>query len=131
MPQVEALLTPHLPLGSAAPDATGEHVPGVALSVHDTQAPSQVALQQTFCAEHTRPEAHWLFAVQGPPFGSRPHEPFMHVALHTVAPHAYGKHEVAPGVVHLPAPSQIDFPVKVIVVEGQVGSLHFVPEAYF
>jgi hypothetical protein len=100
LPHVEASLTPHLPLGSPAPAATGEHVPAVPLNVHETHGPSQTALQQTFCAEHTRPEAHWLVAEQGPPFGCRPHEPLMqvalgaqsalalHVPLHAAAPHA-------------------------------------------
>jgi hypothetical protein len=142
-PHVEASLTPHWPLGSARPPPTGEHVPSVALSVHDTHGPAQVALQQTFCAEHTSPEAHWLLAVQGPPFGSRPHEPLMHVAfeaqsalavqvaLQAAAPQEYGKHDVAPGVTHLPAPSQVDWPVKVVVPAGQVGSVHLVFAAYF
>jgi hypothetical protein len=100
LPQVEASLTPHLPLVSAAPAATGEHVPAVPLSVHDTHGPSQTALQHTFCAEQTSPEAHWLVAEHGPPFGCRPHDPLMHVAfaaqsafalhvaLHAAAPHA-------------------------------------------
>jgi hypothetical protein len=56
--QVDASLTPHLPLGSTLFAAMGEHVPAVALSVQETQGPSQVALQHTFCAEQTRPEAH-------------------------------------------------------------------------
>jgi hypothetical protein len=104
LPQVEAAVTPHWPLGSAMLAATGEHVPRVALSVHDTQGPSQVALQHTPCFEQTRPDAHWVLAEQGPPLGSRPHEPLMHVAfaaqsalalhvaLQVAAPHAYGKH---------------------------------------
>jgi hypothetical protein len=143
LPQVDAAVTPHLPLVSALPAATGEHVPSVALSVHDTHGPSQVALQQTPCAEQTRPDAHCVLAEQGPPFGSRPHEPLMHVAfaaqsalalhvaLHAAAPHSYGKHEVDVGVVHFPAPSHVDWPVNVVVVAGHVGSLHFTPAAYF
>jgi hypothetical protein len=141
LPQVEAAVTPHWPLGSVAFAATGEHVPSVALSVHETQGPSQRALQQTPCFEHTRPDEHWLLAVHGPPFGSRPQEPLMQVALgaqsalavqvalQTAAPHAKGKHDVEVGVTHLPAPSQVDWLVKVVVAAGQVGSLHFVPAA--
>jgi hypothetical protein len=98
--QVEASLTPHLPLGSLAPAATGEHVPGVPVSVHETHGPSHTALQHTFCAEHTSPEAHWLVAEHAPPFGCSPHEPSMqvafgaqsalalHVPLQAAAPHA-------------------------------------------
>jgi hypothetical protein len=80
----------------------------------------QALSQHTPCAEQTRPEAHWLVTEQGPPLGSRPHDPLMqvalfahiiltvHVALHAPTPHAYGKHDVAPGVTHLPAPSHVD-----------------------
>jgi hypothetical protein len=143
LPHVVAAVTPHWPLGSARPAPTGEHVPSVALSVHETQGPAQVALQQTFCAEHTRPAAHWLVAVQAPPFGSRPHEPLMQVALaaqsalavqvalQAATPQEYGKHEVTFGVTHLPAPSQLDLPVKFIVPAGQVAFAQFVPAAYF
>jgi hypothetical protein len=143
VPQVEAAVTLHWPLGSVLPAAMGEHVPSVWLNVHETQGPEQALSQQTFCAEHTRPAAHWLLAVHGPPFGSRPHEPLMHVALaaqsafavqvalQAATPQEYGKHEVAPGVTHLPAPSQLDLPVKFVVPDGQVGSAHLVPEAYF
>jgi hypothetical protein len=81
LPHVEAAETPHWPVGSVAPRSSGEHVPSVLLSVHDTHGPEQVALQHTPCAEHTRPCAHWLLAEHGPPFGSRPHEPLMQVAL--------------------------------------------------
>src|SRR5882672_7977305 len=133
VPHVDWALTAHLPPGSGVPAAMAVHVPRVALSVHETHGPSQVALQQTFCAEQTSPEAHWLVAVHEPPFGSRPHEPLMQVALaaqsalalqvalQAAAPHAYGKHDAAAGVVHLPAPSQTDWPVKVVVPAGQVG----------
>ena len=69
LPQLAAALTPHLVLGSETPAATGAHVPGVAVSVHETHGPSQVALQHTFCAEHTSPEAHCEGAVHGPPLG--------------------------------------------------------------
>lgn len=54
-PQLDDAATPQVPLGSVALTATGEHVPIEAGSVHDTQGPLHAALQQTFCAEHTRP----------------------------------------------------------------------------
>ena len=139
LPQVDAAVTPHWPLGSAAFSATGEHDPRVMLSVHETQGPSHRALQQTPCFEQTRPDAHWLFAEQGPPFGSSPHEPLMQVALgaqsafavqvdlQAAAPQANGKHMIDVGVTHLPPPSQLDWLVEMIVPAGQVGSLHFVP----
>jgi hypothetical protein len=143
VPQVAFALTAHWPLGSALPPGTGEHVPSVALNVHETQGPPQVALQHTPCAEHTSPEAHWLLVVHGPPLGSSPHEPLMQVAfdaqsaldvqvaLQAATPHVYGKQDVAVGVTHLPAPSQLDLFVKLVVPAGQVGSRHFVPAAYF
>jgi hypothetical protein len=81
LPQVDAMATPHWPLGSGLPAPIGEQVPNVALSVHDTHGPSQTALQQTFCAEQTNPAAHWLVALQAPPFGCRPHEPLRQTAL--------------------------------------------------
>jgi hypothetical protein len=56
LPQLDDAETPQVPLGSVALTATGAHVPIDAGSVHDTQGPLHAALQQTFCAEHTRPD---------------------------------------------------------------------------
>jgi hypothetical protein len=81
LPHVEAEETPHWPVGSVAFKRIGVHCPRVALRVHDWHGPEQAVLQHTPCAEHTRPCAHWLLAEHGPPFGSRPHEPLMQVAL--------------------------------------------------
>jgi hypothetical protein len=143
LPHVEAAVTPHWPVVSSAPGRRGEQVPRVMLSVHETHGPEQVMLQHTPCAEHTRPVAHWLLDEHGPPLGSRPHEPLMQVALlaqsaldvqvdlQTAAPQANGKHEVALGVTHFPAPSQDDWPVNMMPVAGHVGSAHFVLAAYF
>ena len=125
--------------------ATGEHVPSVALRTHETHGPLHTALQQTFCAEQTRPEAHSAVEAHCPPGGLRPHEPFMHdafgahcafvvhVGLHAfvAAPHANGKQDFAPGVLHVPAPSHVDWAVNVTVPEGHVAPLQLVPEAYF
>ena len=58
LPQPAAPWLVHVLLGSLAPGATGEQVPIVAVSVHDTQAPLHIALQQTPCAEQTNPAAH-------------------------------------------------------------------------
>jgi hypothetical protein len=55
----------------------------------------------------------------------------LQVELHTAAPHAKGKQFVAPGVTHLPAPSQVDWAVDVVVPAGHVGSAHFVVALYF
>jgi len=86
-------------VGSLVPAEIDVHLPAVAGSLHDWHGPLHAALQQTFCAEHTRPEPHWFVAEQGPPGGSSPHEPLMqvafdaqsalavHVDLHTAAPH--------------------------------------------
>jgi hypothetical protein len=51
----------------------------------------------------------------------------LHVALHVEAPQRKGKHEVAAGVVHVPAPSQLDGPVNVDVPAEHVAFLHLVP----
>jgi hypothetical protein len=47
--------------------------------------------------------------------------------LQTLAPHWYGKHGVALGVRHLPAPSQVDVPVNVEVPPGQLDPRQLVP----
>lgn len=146
LPQVATAAVPHWPLESASLAGMGVQVPRVAVSVHETHGPSHAALQQTFCPgspAHVRPVWHWAVSVQGPPLGSRPHEPLMHVAvgaqmlaapqvaLQVAPPQVYGKHDVAAGVAQLPAPSQDDCAVNVVVPAGQVASLHFVPLVYF
>jgi hypothetical protein len=127
--------------GSLAPGATGEQVPIVAVSVHDTHGPLHMALQQTPWVEHTNPAAHSGLVAHWAPLGLRPHEPLMQTApraqsalavqllLQAATPHANGKQEVLPGVMHIPLPSHVDRAVKVAV--AQVGSLQLVPDAYF
>jgi hypothetical protein len=51
----------------------------------------------------------------------------VHVARQAPGPHKNGKHELAAGATHAPAPSQVEPAVKVVVVAGHVGSLHAVP----
>jgi hypothetical protein len=144
LPQVEAGDTPHVPLGSVAPAPTGEQVPSVADSRHETHGPSHAVLQQTLSrGEHTRPAPHSAVALHCAPLGLRPHDPLMHVALgaqsalavqverQTAAPQANGKQEVMAGTVHTPAPLHVPWPVKFTVPAGQADSLHFVPAAYF
>jgi hypothetical protein len=49
----------------------------------------------------------------------------------TLVPHWYGKQDMVAGVLQVPAPSHVDAPVDVVVPDGQTGSLHELPEAYF
>jgi len=77
------------------------------------------------------------------PFGLSPHDPPWHAAggaqsastlqveLHTAAPQRNGEQEVADGVMQVPAPSQVDWRVRVVVPAGQVAGAHGVPSAYF
>jgi hypothetical protein len=143
LPQLDDAATPQVPLGSVALTATGEHVPIEAGSVHDTQGPLHAALQQTFCAEHTRPVWHSAVAAHVPPGGLRPHEPLrqvafgaqsafdLHAELQTFVPQPKGKQDFEAGVEHVPAPSHVDPAVKVIVFVGHVEPLQAVPAAYF
>jgi hypothetical protein len=144
LPHVDGAARPHWPVESDLPAAMGVQVPAEPASAHETQGPSQTALQQTPSFAQTRPVLHWLLAVHEPPGPLRPHEPFMHVALgaHVMmspqltlqlpAPlQEYGKHDVDVGVEQWPAPSQVDCAVDVVVPTGQVASLHLVPDAYF
>jgi hypothetical protein len=81
LPHVLCAAIVHCPVGSALFAATDVHLPSVALILHDWQGPLQTVLQHTFSDEHTRPDAHWPFAEHGPPAGSSPHDPLMHVAF--------------------------------------------------
>jgi len=141
LPQVLAPVTPHLPLGSFWLAATGEQVPGDALNVHETQAPSQAALQQTFCAEQTSPALHSFGDAHGLPLGLSPHDPFtqrapaaqsasaLHADRQALVPQLNGKQDVGSGVAQRPAPSQVDRPVNIVVPDGHVGFLQLVPAA--
>jgi hypothetical protein len=135
--------TPHWPVVSTALAATGEQVPSVALSAHETHGPLHRALQQTFCAEQTRPSWHSALMAHGEPGGLRPHDPLRHVAfgaqsafdlhveLQMLVPQPNGKHVLAAGVSHVPAPSHVDCAVNEIVPLGHVEPLHGVPATYF
>jgi hypothetical protein len=138
LPHVAGAETPHWPEGSALPAAMGEHLPFVAGSLHETQGPLQAVSQQTFSAEQTV-ERHSVPTLHGDPAERRPHEPLMqtllpaqsalevHVFLHAATPQVNGEQDITAGVLHLPAPSQVDWPVKLVVVAGHVASLHLMP----
>ena len=53
------------------------------------------------------------------------------VDLQAAAPQRNGKQETAAGVTQLPAPSQVDWRVSVVVPAGQLAATHAVPSAYF
>jgi hypothetical protein len=140
LPQVAGADTMHCPVGSVLPAAMGEHLPFVAGSLHETHGPLQAVSQQTFSAEQT-PVVHSVPTLHGEPGERRPHEPLMQtllpeqsalavqVFLQAATPHVNGKQDVVVGVVHLPAPSHVDWPVKFVVPAGHVASLHFTPAA--
>ncbi len=87
------------------------------------------------------PLPHSLPTPQTAPSGLRPHEPSTHtpggaqsasavqVDLHAAVPQRNGKHEVAAGAEHVPAPSQIPMGVNVVVLVGQVAGRQGVPWA--
>ena len=116
-------------------------VPALPVSPHDMQMPVQAVLQQ-IPREHM-PLLHSTPSTQVPPFGLRPQEPLLpqtpggaqsasavQVDLQVVAPQRKGKQEVAVGTTHDPAPSQVDWPVWVVVPAGQVAAPQEVPCAY-
>jgi hypothetical protein len=101
------------------------------------QRPSQAAEQQTRWA-HT-PLTHSGPSSQAAPLGLRPHEPMSHTAggaqsselaqvdLQAPAPQMKGKHELAAGVTHAPAPSHVDSGVSVVALVGQLAVRQGVP----
>ncbi len=108
------------------------------MSAQDWQAPVQAVAQQTDCEQN--PDEHSAAVTQACPVGLRPQEPLMQTAgrgavrvwrcrssCRRSSPHWYGKQGAAFGVTHLPAPSQIDVPVKVEVPPGQVDPRQVVP----
>jgi hypothetical protein len=53
------------------------------------------------------------------------------LVLHAVAPHLNEPQDIAAGVVHVPAPSQVAAAVDRFVAAAHVGALQTVPDAYF
>jgi hypothetical protein len=125
--------------GSAVPLGTLVQVPSEVVSAQDWQVPVQGVAQQTDCEQLF--ERHSAPVTQGCPGGLRPHDPLMQTAgetqspstvqelLQMLVPHWYGKQGEAFGVRHLPAPSQVEVPVKVEVPDGQVEPPQVVPRA--
>ena len=105
------------------------------------QVPVQAVAQQTPWAQ--MPLAHSGPLAQAAPLDLRPHEPLLQVAngaqsalaaqvaLQALAPQANGKQDVAVGVTHVPAPSQVEPAVKVVPLAGQVAASQAVPCWYF
>jgi hypothetical protein len=105
-------------------------VPALPEIAHDMQVPVQAVLQQMPCAQIVL--LHSLPPPQVAPSGLRPHDPPLHTPggaqsasavqddLHMATPQRNGKQEVAAGVTQVPAPSQVDAAVKVVVFGGQV-----------
>jgi hypothetical protein len=142
LPHVAAVWSVHPPCGSLCPAPTLVQVPAVlGETLHDLQVPLQLVEQQTPWLQ--KPDLHSLAAPQVWPFPFRPQDPFEQVfggsqslllvqaALQAPEPHTYGKHELEAGFTQVPAPSQVELPVKVTEPLGQVAEAHLVPLAYF
>jgi hypothetical protein len=137
VPQLALPMSWQVPCGSVVPFGTFVQVPSEFCSPQDWQAPWQAVAQQYPCAQKF--EWHSAAVAQACPFPLRPHEPLMQTAgeaqspstvhefLHTLAPHWYGKQGLALGVTHLPAPSQAEAAVKVVVPDGQLEPWQVVP----
>lgn len=90
---------------------------------------------------------HWLLVVHEPPLGSRPHEPFTHIAgevhwggvvvavvqllvqFNVVVSHLPGAQLVFAGVTHVPVPLQAEGGRRVDAV-GQAAGKHWVPDGW-
>jgi hypothetical protein len=139
VPQLGAPWSAQRDSRSVSPAATLLHTPRELPSAQDLQVPVQADSQQTPCSQKF--ERHSSFLRQTAPFDLRPHDPFtqtagdwhwlsaVHDGRHASVPQMNGKHGLAPGVTHVPAPSQVDSAVPCIVAEGQVAGLQGVPEA--
>ena len=55
----------------------------------------------------------------------------VHELLQTLVPHSYGEQERASGVMQLPAPSQVEAGVNIVVPLGQLEPKQVVPCTYF
>src|SRR6185312_2898270 len=132
----------HVACGSLWPAATLVQVPAVlAEALHDLHAPLQLVLQQTPWLQ--KPDLHSSPLAQARPGSFSPHEPLAQTAgasqsalllqapLHALVPQTYGKQDVAEGFTQVPAPSQVELPVKVTEPAGQVAGAQVVPPAYF
>jgi hypothetical protein len=112
-------------------------VPALPGSEHDMHEPVHAVWQQVPCTH--RPLPHSPPSPQTAPSGLSPHDPLLHtpggaqsasavqIDLHAFAPQRNGKHDVAAGTAHVPAPSHIPPGVMVVVFAGQLASLHGVP----
>ena len=122
-------------IGAAGHDRL--QVPGAARSAHDRHVPAHAVRQHTPWAQ--MPLAHSPPCRADRALGLRPHEPPMHtpggaqsasavhVDLQAAVPQRNGKHEVAAGREHVPAPSQLAAAVNVVVFAGQVRVRQGVP----
>jgi hypothetical protein len=127
------------------PTGTAWQVPSEPVTAHDWQASVQTALQQKPWAQIA--DTHSRLAPHGCPFALSPHSPDVwlqtegaaqsatvvggvQLVLHARGPQLNDPHDVAAGVVHTPAPSQIEAAVDRFVAAMHVGSLQTVPAAY-
>jgi hypothetical protein len=137
--QLAGIMSRQLSCGSVSPVGTLVQVPRAFGNAHDLHVPPHAVEQQTPCSQ--KPFWHSVPLMQTAPLGLSPHEPLMqdagdaqsafavHVPLHALAPHRYGKHDVAPGVTQAPAPSQLETPVNSVDAAGQDAARQLVPAA--
>jgi hypothetical protein len=141
VPQVATPWSLQVPCGSLAPAVTLLQVPALADRLHDLQVPLQLVEQQTPWLQ--KPDLHSVALAQLRPLSLRPQELLMQTAgrlqslllvqaiLQAFVPQTYGEQDAAAGLTQVPAPSQVDAPVKVTEPLGQVAVAQVVPLAYF
>jgi hypothetical protein len=144
VPQVEAAVTAHTPLGSTVPLATGAQVPRLPVRLHARQDVQDAVPQHTPSTQlpltHSGPapqEAprgfrvpHWPEAVSHPAGATQSAEA-AHVFLQAFAlpSHMYGAHGWVVPATHVPLPSHIEARVSVLVPAGHAAGAHIVPLA--
>jgi hypothetical protein len=128
---------------STVPFAMLLHTPADAVSAHDLQMPVQVVSQQIFCSQ--LPDRHSSLVSQIAPFDLRPQRPPVHTAGDRQSASAvhdalqalglelqrYGKQLDVPGMLHVPAPSQVDSGVCRLVVVGHASGKQGVADGHF
>jgi len=141
VPQLALPVLWQVACGSVAPAATLVQVPSEVVRAQDWQAPAQAVAQQVPWAQKLDEQSAAVAQVW--PSLLRPHEPLTQTVgaaqsvlalqelLQTLTPHSNGKQEMALGVTHFPAPSQVEAAVKTVVPIPQLEPRQVVPWTYF
>ena len=139
----DTLLATQRPLGSALPEPTGKQVPALPASLQLLHSPAEASSLHAL-SQHTpsvqKPLTHWLPVVQAVPTGFKPQElptqvvggtqsaSEAQVALQAAELQMKVPQETLAGVLHVPAPSQVDTGVSEDV-EAQSAGLQLSPLA--